>query len=201
MIFQCFPCPEPMEPQPPYLTFARNHSNLYFSISLLPTTPETLWPLVSSPLSVLKTAISEKNAGPAAHTITTPPRFFRRVLGSNTSCLHSGHRFASVSFFSRNSRKTLSSNCALRIQVCPKKGMGPRSIPILCGWDWNQKNPIRSGGVWILGDGLVCFQTDSTYIIDPVPQGYSNQGMKQAKMSHKLNSISTSKSAMSLCLK
>ena len=27
-----------------------------------------------------------------------------------------------------------------------------RSIPILFGWDWNPKNPIRSGGVWILRD-------------------------------------------------
>ena len=32
--------------------------------------------------------------------------------------------------------------------VCPfRKGLGPRTIPILFGWDWNPKNPIRSGGV------------------------------------------------------
>ena len=40
----------------------------------------------------------------------------------------------------------------LRIKVCPfRKGLGPRSIPMIeNGWDWNPKNPIRSGGVWIL---------------------------------------------------
>ena len=31
--------------------------------------------------------------------------------------------------------------------VCPKSPGLPRSIPILFGWDWNPKNPIRSGGV------------------------------------------------------
>ena len=38
----------------------------------------------------------------------------------------------------------------LRIQVCPiGKGL-PRSIPMLFGWDWNPKNPLLSGGIWIL---------------------------------------------------
>ena len=40
---------------------------------------------------------------------------------------------------------------SLRIHLyVPKEGMEPRSIPRLFRWDWNPKNPFRSGGVWIL---------------------------------------------------
>ena len=37
--------------------------------------------------------------------------------------------------------------------VCPKNPGFSRSIPILFGWDWNPKHPIRSGGVGILWEG------------------------------------------------
>ena len=46
-----------------------------------------------------------------------------------------------------NRQEVGSRNKTLRIQVCPKNPGLSRSIPILFGWDWDPKIPIRSGGV------------------------------------------------------
>ena len=41
--------------------------------------------------------------------------------------------------------------------VCPKNPGFSRSIPMLFGWDWNPKIPIRSGGV-----GRILRETNSS---------------------------------------
>ncbi len=38
---------------------------------------------------------------------------------------------------------------SLRIQMCSRKGILYTYNPVQ-GWDWNPKNPLRSGAVWIL---------------------------------------------------
>ena len=76
---------------------------------------------------------------------------FTPVMGTKSSIKHSQNptykqRWAQTKpVFSRG--RQIPFHSSLRIRVCPKEGIITiyPYIPILFGWDWNPKNPIRSG--------------------------------------------------------
>ena len=62
-------------------------------------------------------------------------------------CVHEVERALMVAWWGKMLEIGRMETLRIRLYVL-RKGEIPY-IPILFGWDWNPKNPIRSGGVWI----------------------------------------------------